>query len=189
MIITLGDNVDNESECKYADKLKQLFKNKNILWAKGNHDKDCIYHLTSQKYYYQDLNGAGWRIVMLDENIDTDSNELDWLKNNALKTDKSVLMVEHVPFFDLGEDEYSTPDQDSNAEIKEDLLPQYINVENVIAQSGNVKYVFFGHFHDRLWDKVLDGTHYYILPSVSTQEYNGFYLRLKIGPNGSSSFF
>lgn len=189
LIVTLGDNIDDEHECQYADKLKQLFSNKNILWAKGNHDKACYKIFSNQNYYYQDLNGAGWRIVMLDDDIDIDNNELNWLKNEALKTDKSVLIVEHIPFFNLGEDEYGSTNEKTETVDRTEPYPQYVNVEQVIAQSGNVKLVFFGHFHDRIWEQVYDGVHYFILPSTSTTEYNGYYLRLKLGPSGSSSFF
>ena len=103
---------------------------------------------------------------MLDHNIDIDPDELAWLKE-TLKTDKKVLIVTHVPFF--------SPSRDENT-----LLPQYTDAEKVISESGNVKYVFMGHLHSRLWDKVYDGVHYYILPSVSGDEYPKYFMKLTL---------
>lgn len=98
LIITLGDNVNDNNKCHpYADDLIALFSKFNVLWGKGNHDKDCFPTFSSQNYYYHDYNNAGWRIIMLDHDIDIDNNELDWLKD-VLKTDKKVLIVTHVPF-------------------------------------------------------------------------------------------
>lgn len=165
LIITLGDNVDDNNECHpWADELKATLSSFNVLWAKGNHDKDCFPVFNSQNYYYHDYDNAGWRIVMLDDDIDIDPQELTWLKE-ALRTDKKVLIVTHVPFF--------SPSRDEDA-----LLPQYANAEKVIAESGNVQYVFMGHLHSRLWDKVYDGVHYYILPSVSGDQYPQYFMKL-----------
>ena len=136
LIITLGDNINDPTECPYAQKLLDLTKYKNILWAKGNHDKECFSILNKQNYYYHDYNNAGWRIIMLDDDIDVDPQELEWLKE-TLKTDKKVLIATHVPFF--------SPSRDENT-----LLPQYTEAERVISVSGNVKYVFMGHLHSRL---------------------------------------
>lgn len=165
LVITLGDNVNDNDKCQpYADNLKLLFSKFNVLWAKGNHDKDCFPAFNSQSYYYQDYNNAGWRIIMLDDDIDIDSNELNWLRD-ALKTDKKVLIATHVPFF--------SPSRDENA-----LLPQYTEAEKVISGSGNVKYVLMGHLHSRLWDKEYNGVHYYILPSVSGDAYPKYFMEL-----------
>lgn len=167
LIITLGDNVNDNNKCHpYADDLKNLFSKFNVLWGKGNHDKDCFPTFSDQNYYYHDYNNAGWRIVMLDHDIDIDPNELSWLKE-TLKTDKKVLLVTHVPFF--------SPSRDENL-----LLPQYTEAEKVISAAGNVKYVFMGHLHSRLWDKVYNGVHYYILPSVSGDAYPQYFMKLEL---------
>ncbi|MFA6047659.1 MAG: metallophosphoesterase [Parcubacteria group bacterium] len=165
LIITLGDNVNDNAKCQpYADNLKTLLSKFNVLWGKGNHDKDCFPAFSSQAYYYHDYNNAGWRIIMLDHDIDIDQGELSWLKE-ALKTNKKVLIATHVPFF--------SPSRDENT-----LLPQYTEVEKVISSSGNVKYVFMGHLHSRLWDKEYNGVHYYILPSVSGDAYPKYFMNL-----------
>jgi len=165
LIITLGDNVNNNDKCHpYADDLIKLMDRFNVLWGKGNHDKDCFPTFSSQNYYYRDYDKAGWRIVMLDHDIDIDPEELGWLRE-TLKTDKKVLVVTHVPFF--------SPSRDENT-----LLPQYAEVEKVISEAGNVKYVFMGHLHSRLWDKEYNGVHYYILPSVSGEEYPQYFMKI-----------
>jgi predicted MPP superfamily phosphohydrolase len=167
LIITLGDNVDDNDKCHpYADDLKLLLSKFNALWGKGNHDKDCFPVFSGQNYHYQDYNNAGWRVIMLDDDIDIDPNELSWLKE-ALKTDKKVLIATHVPFF--------SPSRDENK-----LLPQYTDAEKAISESGNVKYVFTGHLHSRLWDKVYNGVHYYILPSVSGDSYPKYFMKLTL---------
>jgi hypothetical protein len=167
LIITLGDNVNDNTKCHpYADDLKSLLSGFNVLWGKGNHDKDCFPVFSSQNYYYQDYNNAGWRIIMLDHDIDIDPVELEWLKE-TLKTDKKVLIATHVPFF--------SPSRDENT-----LLPQYTDAEKAISESGNVKYIFSGHLHSRLWDKIYNSVHYYILPSVSGDEYPQYFMKLKL---------
>jgi predicted phosphodiesterase len=167
LIITLGDNVNDNDKCHpYADDLKLLFSKFNVLWAKGNHDKDCFPVFNSQNYYYHDYNNAGWRIIMLDHRIDTDLDEQNWLKE-TLKTDKKVLIVTHVPFF--------SPSRDENT-----VVPGYEEAERIISGSGNVKYVFSGHLHSRLWDKVYNGVHYYILPSVVGDSYPKYFMKLTL---------
>jgi 3',5'-cyclic AMP phosphodiesterase CpdA len=167
LIITLGDNVNDNKKCHpYADDLKKYLSKFNVLWGKGNHDKDCFPTLSNQNYYYHDYNKAGWRIVMLDHDIDIDPDELAWLKE-TLKTDKKVLIATHVPFF--------SPSRDENT-----LLPQYTEVEKVISESGNVQYVLSGHLHSRLWDKEYNGVHYYIIPSVSGDEYPQYFMKLEL---------
>ncbi|MFA5776853.1 MAG: metallophosphoesterase [Parcubacteria group bacterium] len=167
LIITLGDNVNDNKKCHpYADDLKKYLSKFNVLWGKGNHDKDCFPVFSEQAYYYHDYSNAGWRIVMLDHDIDIDPDELNWLRE-TLKTDKKVLIVTHVPFF--------SPSRDENA-----LLPQYTDAEKVISESGNVKYVFMGHLHSRLWDKEYNGVHYYIIPSVSGDEYPKYFMKLTL---------
>ncbi|HRZ95746.1 MAG TPA: metallophosphoesterase [Candidatus Moranbacteria bacterium] len=167
LIITLGDNVNDDNKCHpYADNLIKLLSRFNVLWAKGNHDKECFKTFSDVDYYYHDYDKAGWRIVMLDHDIDIDLDELNWLKN-SLKTDNKVLIVTHIPFF--------SPSRDENA-----LLPQYTEAEKVISGAGNVKYVFMGHLHSRLWDKVYNGVHYYILPSVSGSEYPQYFMKLTL---------
>ena len=167
LIITLGDNVNDNTKCHpYADNLKSLLSGFNVLWAKGNHDKDCFPTFNDQSYYYRDYSNAGWRIVMLDDDIDIDPQELAWLKD-TLKTDKKVLIATHVPFF--------SPSRDENT-----LLPQYTDAEKVISSAGNVKYVLMGHLHSRLWDKVYNGVHYYILPSVSGDAYPKYFMKITL---------
>ncbi len=168
LIITLGDNLnDGDEKCHpYVDNLKSYLSKFNVLYGKGNHDRDCFRNLSDQDYYYHDYNKASWRIIILDHDIDIDPNELSWLKE-ALKTDKKVLIATHVPFF--------SPSRDENT-----LLPQYAEVEKVISEAGNVKYVFMGHLHSRLWDKVYNDIHYYIIPSVSGDEYPQYFTKLTL---------
>lgn len=168
LIVTTGDNINNNKKCQpYADNLKNIFSRFNVMWGKGNHDKDCFPTFSSQNYYYHDFNEAGWRIIMLDHDIDIDKDELEWLKNDALKTDNKALIATHVPFF--------SPSRDENT-----LLPQYAEVEKVISSAGNVRYVVMGHLHSRLWDKEYNGVHYYIIPSVSGDAYPKYFMQLTL---------
>jgi hypothetical protein len=167
LILTLGDNVNDHDKCHpYADDLKLLFSRFNVLWGKGNHDMDCFLTFNNQAYYYHDYNNAGWRIILLDHRIDTDLDEQNWLRK-TLKTDKKVVLVSHVPFF--------SPSRDENA-----MLPEYVEVEKIVSGSGNVKYVLSGHLHNRLWDKIYNGVHYYIIPSVSGDGYPKYFMKLTL---------
>jgi predicted MPP superfamily phosphohydrolase len=181
-VIALGDNIDQRGDCqKYADKLKEITKGYDMLWVKGNHDKDaCFPFLSSELQYYIDKNG--WRIIVVNnsywypkdqrnkgkDNIGfIEQPQIDWLKN-ALNTDKKVLIAMHIPMFnDNGDGKSFT------------LRKDYVDFKKMLEEHGNVKYVFSGHYHNDNWHMEENGINYYILPSVSQQGYEGYQMTLR----------
>ncbi len=183
-VIALGDNLDQRQDCqKYADDLKKITQGYDILWVKGNHDKDaCFPYLYSKKYYYLDI--KDWRIMIIDNSSWypkdqrqkmgrdeiglIDQTQLDWIKN-TLNTDRKVLIAMHVPMWnDNGPDKPFT------------LRKDYVDFKKMIEEHGNVRYVLAGHYHDDNWRLEENGINYYILPSVEQQGQEGYQMTLKL---------
>jgi 3',5'-cyclic AMP phosphodiesterase CpdA len=183
LILTLGDNLNVPSE-KYTEELKKITAGYPMVWTKGNHDKPEFFKLLSDKnYYYVDKNN--WRIIVLDNsasdpNVELlngaydhkgyiDPDQMDWLKN-ALKTEKKIVVAMHVPVFDRF-------NLDSAA-----IYPEQENLVKLFEESGNVKYVLAGHFHVYNWHKEINGINYYIVPSISLEGGEGYYMQLELKP-------
>jgi predicted MPP superfamily phosphohydrolase len=182
-IIALGDNIDRREKCNVmAQKLNDLTKNYNVLWTKGNHDKEaCFSFLAPKRYYYVDV--QDWRFLIIDNadwfNKDQRSEhsndigmisaeEMAWIKD-SLKTDKKVLISMHVPLWSKG-------DGNDNYAVRSD----YVDFKKMLEDSGNVKYVLSGHYHNANWNHEENGIHYYILPSIDQQNFEGAHLSLDI---------
>jgi 3',5'-cyclic AMP phosphodiesterase CpdA len=181
-IITLGDNMNTPST-KYTEQLKALTKGYPMIWIKGNHDRKDIFEkvLYPKNYYY--LEKGNWRIIVLDNSeidpgvqySDTDyvprgyidSEQMGWLAR-ALKTNKKVLVAMHVPMIDRFH-------LDSIRDDQKDL-------ENLLESRGNVKYVLAGHFHVDNLHLTKNGIEYYVLPSISLEGGEGYYMKLELKP-------
>jgi hypothetical protein len=50
------------------------------------------------------------------------------------------------------------------------MYPIYEEFEKIISQSGNVRHVFSGHYHDTDWSKLYNGVEYHIIPALSLDE-------------------
>jgi hypothetical protein len=183
-VIALGDNIDQRQDCQtYADRLKEITKGYNMIWVKGNHDKDaCFPYLSSKPAYYY-IDDGTWRIIIVNnsywyskdqrnhgkDNIGfIEQPQLDWLKN-ALDTDKKVLVAMHVPMFN------------DNGDGKEfTLRKDYVDFKKMLEKNGNVRYVFSGHYHNDNWHLEENGINYYILPSLEQQGHEGYSMVLKL---------
>jgi len=182
-IISLGDNVDDSKQCQqYVDQLHKIARGYNVLWTKGNHDKDACFPLLSSKRYFY-IDDRDWRIMIIDnshwypkdqrgkmkDQIGViDAEQMDWIKN-ALNTDKKVLVAMHLPIFD------------DNGESKEfTIRPDYVEFKKMLEEKGNVKYVLAGHYHNHNWQKEENGITYYILPSLELEGGEGFHMTLQL---------
>lgn len=181
LIIALGDNVNiDSSNTKYSKALKELASSyPPIIWVKGNHDSDESFAvLSSKNYYYKDI--GKWRIIVLDNghlyapgpnnphnNLwgYMDDQQISWLKE-ALKTDKKILIAMHVPIFNAADINQVQPEQEWLKKLFED--------------SGNVKYVLAGHFHVYNWHKEINGINYYVVPSISLEGGEGYFMKLEL---------
>ncbi|MEI6650084.1 MAG: metallophosphoesterase [Candidatus Moraniibacteriota bacterium] len=184
-IVTLGDNLDVEKGCqKYIDELHKMTKNFDVLWTKGNHDKDaCFPSLESRGNYYS-VDVKDWRLVVLDNSSwytdeerasngsqnrigSIDAGQMAWLKD-SLKTDKKILIAIHVPIWDdNGNGNYS-------------MRTDYLDLKKMLEDSGNVKYVLSGHYHNDDWKHEENGITYYILPSIEQEGSEGYHMTLKL---------
>jgi predicted phosphodiesterase len=142
----------------------------------GNHDEDCISKeqflsvventgISSKKSYYS-FNSGGFHFVVLDANYDSvgqdfdhghfnwgDPNipekELKWLEKDLNVTQEPVIVFIHQLL------DGAVPYQVKNA-------PQ---VREILENSGKVKCVFQGHFHEGNYSEI-NGIHYYTLCSL-----------------------
>lgn len=130
MWIVLGDNSwDNKEYCK---EVKSIWQGKNVLFAKGNHDKSgCMEILETPRYYYKDIERTRFIVVDLSEKYNakkkkyggTGSAQLKWFKN-ALKTEKRIIVVSHFPLY-------------KNNDYTKAMKKYYKQID----------YVFSGHIH------------------------------------------
>lgn len=172
VVLALGDNT-NVGKSHYAENLVGMAKNAHmdVIWVKGNHDrketevmKDFGVDPTN---YFRDF--KDWRIIVLDSTvIDTngiggiDEAQLKWL-TESLKTSKGVIIAMHHSIWERTED---------GKQVKDSIYPSYDKFEKIISQSGNVKYVFSGHYHIPDWVHVYNGIEYHIIPSLTRDEDN-----------------
>ena len=147
----------------------------------GNHDEDCISKeqflsvaensgISSKKSYYS-YNSGGFHFVVLDANYDSvgkdfdhgrynwgDPNipekELNWLEDDLKESKEPVIVFIHQ-LLD-GAEHY----QVKNAE----------QVRTILENSGKVKCVLQGHFHEGNYSEI-NGIHYYTLRSLVSGKY------------------
>lgn len=187
IVIALGDNL-NKSGKKHAQKLSEIAKEfkREIIWTRGNHDdqKQFAEFLSPDNYYFRDY--GKWRIIVLDntekfpdyvkgDELDNvvnehgrgfiDAAQLEWLEK-LLKTEKNVIIAMHIPLFyrnNLGETRFNQKE-----------LKEFFN------RHENIKYVLAGHFHIADWNAKIDGIEYFIVPSLSLENREGYFLKLNL---------
>lgn len=170
VVLALGDNT-NVGKSHYAKNLIQIAKDAqmDVIWVKGNHDtRDSgvmKYFGVDQTYYLRDF--KNWRIIVLDSTVidpngvgGLDEAQLNWLKE-SLKTDKNVIIAMHHPIWERTDD---------GTQVTDTIYPIYSEFEKIIAQSGNVRYVFSGHYHIPDWVRTYNGIEYHIVPSLTGNE-------------------
>lgn len=171
-VLATGDNVNSGDE-NYAEELAKLAyaKNMRVIWVKGNHDSDASMRklgLNGENfYYYRDFEKT--RLIVLDNTQQQDDGswmtggvgkaEMDWI-NEALKTDKKVVVAMHVPIFPVTQEAV--------------VLPEYVELERILRNSENVKLVLSGHSHVK-WDKRLDGLNFYGESALTRENEQGGY--------------
>lgn len=150
---------------------------KPYLWNSIVHDqyddKKAVKEQDSS-YYYVDYEQADLRMVFLSVPYESDLSavhptplwafgptQLEWLKHDALNTDRSVLLFSHVPFFYCYRGDktriYEVWDGDNIKTTYVDALCGWIDdareAAAIVAERGNVLACFSGHTHeDSLWE-------------------------------------
>ena len=135
----------------------------------GNHDtsieKPDFYSRMDMENRYYAFDCDAFRCIVLDaclndvreplpkqeiawDDCRIDPQQLDWLRAELDRADKPVLVFSHVPFM------LDTPDVENPH-----LIRNRLDVMRIFAESGKVRAVFSGHYHDGCFG-VCDGTPY-----------------------------
>ncbi len=150
---------------------------KPTLWnqiVRGKYDRGMAHPHERGSYYYVDYEQAELRMVFLSVPHESDltlehptplwafgTEQLNWLENEALNTNYSVLLFSHVPFFYRYRGDttkiYEVWDGEKTATTCVDALCGWIDdteqAAAIVAQRGNVIACFGGHTHeDSLWE-------------------------------------
>jgi 3',5'-cyclic AMP phosphodiesterase CpdA len=165
-VISTGDNTNNGKN-QYADTLVRIAKEEKmeIIWVKGNHDREATNVMKNfnvkDKYYYYVEKGR-WRIVVLDSSEINPAGiggmlpeQMNWLKE-TLKTDKNIIIAMHHPVY--------------NEFDLEKAHDAYGEFQKLIEDSGNVKYVFSGHYHTVDFSKKVNGIKYEITKALTLEK-------------------
>lgn len=167
LLVLSGDLADNATPCAYSY-IADIVKDSKvpICVIPGNHDNleimrkyfDLDGKIHNGKCYYRyDIDGRS--IFFLDSADGTVSAEqLSWLEQETAKVDGEVLLFLHHPpchcnhkFMDL---RYSMKNID--------------DVQATLSKINNLKYIFVGHYHSEMVEKIGDKT-VYVTPSTQMQ--------------------
>ena len=164
----VGNHDDNFD---YSAKLTQA--EMYAIYCRQN-DKDITARPTNKLYWYKDYDSFGIRVIFLSSHMGDNLNgrtgeswgypqdEITWFTNEALNTDKQVLLLSHMPF----SQGYVSFDADSP--INGDLMKNAVDA--FIANGGVVIGLINGHTH---FDYVHDnGSFYEISQGAETNTEN-----------------
>ena len=149
LLLSIGDNTDasefsSDQERatvlreEYKKRLLEITKNREVLWANGNHDRET--YLSNQEYYSYDKNN--WRFIII-HTIDVEGEQFKWLKNQ-LETEKNKIIIMHHPVFKQG---------------KKEIIERYDALVDLFREK-KVAYVLSGHWHDDHYERNMDGVIY-----------------------------
>ena len=166
-------NVNGNHDAIGTDFFKPDFWNSIV---KGKFGNTSAVYSTDGSYYYLDI--ADTRFVVMSLPCDSDlyaenptplwrfgEKQLCWLKNIALNTDKSVIILSHVPFYYIKY--YGDPeamlDVWNGSEVRKsyvsalcgwiDDIDEASDIVNTFAKNGRLVACLSGHTHaDSLWE-------------------------------------
>lgn len=194
-ILALGDNTLNGKESE-AKKVLNCLKGYDVLWTKGNHDKEVAWQLFETPNYYS-RRIENWKIIVMDSSkINPSSSggffdeQLDWLKKELSENDsediENVFIATHHNIFEKTDLFPNT----ANVKI---IFPQFfkpIQVElpdpaykkfiEIIGSSGKVRYVYSGHVHLKNDCLKSGNIEYCSVPSASIKDQEGYFLKLSL---------
>ncbi|HSA08411.1 MAG TPA: metallophosphoesterase [Candidatus Moranbacteria bacterium] len=194
-ILTLGDNTLNGKESE-AKKVLNCLKGYDVLWTKGNHDKEVAWQLFGTPNYYS-RQIENWKIIVLDSSkIDPSGSggfldeQLEWLEKELSENDsndiENIFIATHHNIFEKTDLFPNT----SNAKI---IFPQFfkpIQLElpdpvyekfiEIIESNGKVRYVYSGHVHLKNGCLKSGNIEYCSVPSASVMNYEGYFKELSL---------
>lgn len=191
-ILTLGDNTLNGKPSE-AKRILECMKGYNLLWTKGNHDKEVAWkYFNTPNYYSKKIDN--WKIIVLDSSkIDPSGTggfrdeQLDWLEKelNEINNEKIFIAMHHNIFRTtllFPNIAYTNADVIRLfPPIKIKLAyPIYEKFINIIESSGKIKYVYSGHVHMNKGCFQLKSINYCAIPSLSTGGFEGYFEKLSL---------
>jgi predicted phosphodiesterase len=190
-ILTLGDNTLNGKSSE-AKKVLSCLKGYDVLWTKGNHDKEEAWQLFKTPNYYSKQIG-NWKIIVLDSSKMFASGsggfsdeQLAWLKEELEEGEQVLISMHHTIFMssllfpNLISSEVAFPGFMVEP-IKVDIIyPVYEEFKNILEASGKVKFVYSGHIHTRNKCVEINDINYCSVPSVSTVGSEGYFFELAL---------
>jgi 3',5'-cyclic AMP phosphodiesterase CpdA len=192
-ILTLGDNTLNGTKTE-AFKILNCLEGHDVIWTKGNHDKEVAWqYFNTPNYYSKDF--GKWKIIVLDSSkMDPGGSggfyqeQLFWLKDQLYNSENVLIAMHHNMFryrplfrnppgleniFSVGKNPYWNP------EIME-VYPQYRIFKNILEESGKVRYVYSGHVHGRNGCNKINGIEYCSVPALSLKDSEGYFAVLQL---------
>ncbi|HPN54439.1 MAG TPA: metallophosphoesterase [Candidatus Moranbacteria bacterium] len=194
-ILSLGDNTLNGKESE-AKKALKCMKGYDVLWVKGNHDKEVAWQFfRTPNYYSKQI--ENWKIIVLDSSkIDPSSSggfrddQLEWLKKELNENDSNdienifIAMHHNVfekfalfpspGFLNILFPQFSEPIQ------LERINLVYKKFIEIIESNNKVRYVYSGHLHLNNRCLQMGNIEYCSVPSVSTMNYEGYFKELSL---------
>ncbi len=194
-ILTLGDNTQNGKESE-AKRVLNCMRGYDVLWTKGNHDKEVAWQLFKTPNYYS-KQIENWKIIVMDSSkVNPNSSggfldeQLDWLKKELSENDSED--IENI-FIATHHNIFEKTDLFPNITYPEIIFPQFlkpIQVElpdpiykkfiEIIESNDKVRYVYSGHVHLKNSCLQAGGIEYCSVPSISTKDQEGYFLNLSL---------
>lgn len=202
LIINLGDLINEESigqdMIRYKKAMEFFGKSKPVKHVAGNHDLNCLSReqlasiIGISKLYYS-FDFDSYHHIVLDGTRDSrpephriDAEQLEWLKNDLLRTNLQTLVYCHYPLDEQSvSHNYYFKDKPERA-----FISNRAEVRNLLEKSSKVLAVFNGHLHFE-HQEYINGIKYITVPSFSENNGNHVpkaeYMRLVLENNQINS--
>ncbi|MBQ7293253.1 MAG: metallophosphoesterase [Clostridia bacterium] len=154
VLVTFGNHDTNQLWCQHYgeanQQLTQADHYREVTSKLKEHNGENMVGDGESNYYYMDFPADNVRVIMLnttDGNYETkfdsvqtiSDKQLEWFKNTALKTDKNVIVMAHIPLCNNFPNSGKTAPKNA-ANILE-------AVDNFVKNGGNFVAYMYGHTH------------------------------------------
>lgn len=153
-VFTLVGNHDDNTQ--YEDTSRQITSGEQYAIL-GRYNDSLVKRPSNKMYFYYDLESFDIRVVCLHSHLGDEGTseasswgftqeQIDWVENTALNTDKTVIFFSHIPF--------TQSLTCYNYQATNGIALRSI-IETFISNGGKVVGLFHGHNH---WDHIGSGT-------------------------------
>jgi 3',5'-cyclic AMP phosphodiesterase CpdA len=180
-VIVLGDLIEDDNEINdknNIDYIVKLFKKLEcpVYYVAGNHDlknisEDELANLFNQKRLFYSFNSDGFHFIVLFSRVSEDRSiwipdeQIEWLKQDLIKTDKKTVVFVHHGLADQD----LTGNSWFEGKPENCLIANRKEIRNIFSESNKVIASFNGHLH---WDKqdIHDNIPYFTIQSLTEDE-------------------